>query len=87
MTIHEFGHVLDEVVGLSDDEKLKKELLKIDSRFSEEYKTGKINELIAVFFQFYIAGKNQQISNIIGARIEEKYEEYSQENIIKNKTH
>lgn len=76
MIIHELGHALDYLLDLRNDPILKEELIKIDYNTEEIYKTGEINEAIAVLFQYYMNGYSNILSDALVRRIDEKYSEY-----------
>lgn len=48
--VHELGHVLDHLLGLSSDRILKNRLISIKPHIAEEYKTGRIVEVLAILF-------------------------------------
>ena len=73
--IHELGHILDHLLGLSTDKILKHRLVNLNSSIANEYKTGRIVEVIAILFQVYMNGDNNELANTMISRLNEKYAE------------
>lgn len=73
--IHELGHVLDHLLGLSTDKILKHRLVNLNSSIANEYKIGRIEEVIAILFQVYMNGDNNELANTMISRLNEKYAE------------
>jgi len=73
--IHELGHILDHLLGLSTDKILKHRLVNLNSSIANDYKTGRIDEAIAILFQVYMNGDNNELANTMISRLNEKYAE------------
>lgn len=73
--IHELGHILDHLLGLSTDKILKHRLVNLNSSIANEYKTGRIDEVIAILFQVYMNGDNNELASTMISRLNEKYAE------------